>query len=551
MKTQEQKNIGNSNTNSINSNNKCTFIINFNGTTETMNLFEILNIVSKSFDEEDKIINCSLPNKVLVNKTGHHESYKTSKIITSLLQLGIPLEATYEIAQSTANRIKQHISSNNNAQESITTKDIRKLVTMSIQEMDMEKFSYTNIESWSNQYIRRYGHNNKRVQVYYSDNENIDDISFDYINNKLAKELVSEITKGKLDYDKLTSRYKNDIASEILHFVNRCDLYKINYDILKEIIKEIATQPPHPWFINQDTLEEITKYDEECLNTNLKKLEHFEEFIPQSVKIETLHHAAALILEKYNFFLGCYDLSAFYLLKDLLYNIVDPEKWDLSISYSKLSNLLSDLAFAHIDVMLLCDTVNKINDFIKNHNINNEDFDQLLLSFGKLSLQLYKLGYKEEVELFLNSCWEDYSLDEAIKNLKLIFYSLFPIKSWNLTSLSNLFWLNYKAIKLDSYLNIKNQILVVYNNGKLSNFDFLKKLKEAKTLNVCNTIIVIGNDDISSTETLNTINKFLINNNLSQNYIAFLIKQKDLCEIFESTNKIECFNNIISKQLYM
>ncbi len=551
MAIPEQKNIGSGNINNVNSNNKCTVVININGKNETMNLLDVLSMISKSFDEVDKTINISLPNKVLVNKTGHHEAYQTSKIITSLLQLGIPLEATYEIAQATVDRIQRYILSNDTPKKEITTKDIRKLVTMSIQEMDMDKFSYTNIESWSNRYIRRYGHNNKRVQVYYSDSENIDDISFDYINNKLVREIVCEITKGKLDYEKLPSRYKNDVASEILHFVNRCDLYKINYDVLKRIIKEISIQPPHPWFISQDTLNDIMKYDEECLKGNLDKLEHQMGSSFQSVKIETLHHASALILEKYNFFLGCYDLSSFYLLKDLLNNIVDSEKWDLSISYSKLNDLLSDLAFSHIDVMFLCDIVNKINDFIKNQNINNMEFDRLLLLFGKLSLQLYKLGYKEDVALFLKSDWDNYSLEETVKNLKLIFYSLFPAKSWNLKSLSNLFWLNYKAIKLESYSDIKNQILVVYNDGELKNLDFLKKLGEAKTINVCNTIIVIGKDEKTLNKTISEINEFLVNSKLERSYITFSIRKQELHEIFEADNKINCLDTIISKQLYL
>lgn len=554
MTVTEQKNIGSGNTNTVNSNNILTFTININGNTECVGLSDLFKAIGKNFKEIDKEINESLPQKVLVNKTNYNEAYQTNKIITSLLQLGIPIEATYEIAQATVNRIKEFILTNKDETVQLTTKDIRKMVSVSIQEMDIERFSYSNIENWNNLYIRRYGHNNKRVEIYYSDSDRIDSISYDYINSKLLKDIIYEITKGKIRYETISSRYRNDIATEILAFINRCDLYRINYDVLKSIIKEIAVQPPHPWFINNETRKEIMHYDAECLDTNIVKLEYSLDNnldCSQSVKIEILHHASALILEKYNYFLGCYDLSSFFLLKDLLNNVVNKEKWDLAISFSKLSHLLSDFSYSYIDIMDYIETVNQINDAIKNHSISNSEFDKILLKFAKMCKQLFELSHNDGVVDFLNSDWSSQQLENVIKNLKLIFYSVFPVKTWNLSSLGYLFWLNYKTISLESYSEVKPQILVVYNDGKLNNYDFLKKLKDAKTRNVCNTIVVVGSNQEFASQTYNTINNYLTANNLEQVYISFIFGQDEITSLFKARNKVKTFDKIIEKQLEM
>ena len=84
----EQKNIGSGNINTSNSNNSITCIVNINGENVNIDILKILDSITRVFENEDRTINDILPNKVLVNKTNHHESYQTVKIITSLLQIG-------------------------------------------------------------------------------------------------------------------------------------------------------------------------------------------------------------------------------------------------------------------------------------------------------------------------------------------------------------------------------------------------------------------------------------------------------------------------------
>ena len=547
----EQKNIGSGNANNSNSNNKITCIININGKDETVEILSILNAVAQNFEVEDKKINESLPNKILVNKTNHKEAYQTVKIITSLLQLGIPLVATYEIAQSTVNRIKEFCYNNSTSTESLTTKDIRKMVSQSIQEMDIEKFSYSDIESWNNLYIRRYGHNNKRVKIYYPNSDESDFISYEYIHNKLLKDIVSEITKTHVNYAEIPSRHKRDVATEILAFINRCDLYKINYVVLKDIIKEIALQPPHPWFINQETKEEIIEYDVKCLKKNISELE---ESIsnninsPQSAKIEVLHHASALILEKYNFFLGCYDLSSFYLLKDLLNNLIDREKWDFTVTYSKTSELLLDLSFSFIEVVQLNETINQINNFLKNQDINNLEFDKLLIQFSDYALQLFELGHKNEVYQFIETDWKTLPASDITKYLKLLMYSIYPVKIWKLETNEMFFWINYKTVRSESFENIKNQIFVVYNDGNLSDYNFLVHLETASTINACNVIFAIAENEEIAIKTRDSINEYLTNHQLAREYMVFWMNKSTAKKLFEAKNKMRFLDKLMLDQ---
>lgn len=547
----EQKNLGSNNKNISNINTEIMCTININGKSESINILDILNVITKNFEEEDKKINGLLPNKILVNKTNHKESYQTVKIITSLLQLGVPLLATYEIAQSTLIRIKEFCQSNPNSTNNLTTKDIRKMVSLSIQEMDIEKFSYSDIESWNNRYIRRYGHNNNRIKIYYPDSDKSDYISYDYIINKLLKDIVSEVTKNHIEYAKISSRYRSELAAEILSFINGCDLYKINYEVLKNMIKEIALQPPHPWFINQETKKEIMEYDVECLKKNMIKIE---ESIgngidsPQSAKIEVLHHASALVLEKYNTFLGCYDLSSFFLLKDLLSTLVDSNKWDLTVEFSQVSELLSDLAFSFIEVNQLIENVNQINHFLKNHDINNLEFDVLLINFSKYALKLFELGHESDVRNFINSEWNKHPISYVTKNLKLLFYSIYPVKNWKLKNQESFFWINYKLIRSVSYETIKNQIFVIYNDGNLSNYDFLKHLKKANTINVCNVVLAIAEDEEKAIITRNIIDTYLTEHKLAREYMVFWLSKDSIKKLFESKNKMKYLDEIMLEQ---
>ena len=552
----EQKNIGTNNTNNNNSNNSLYCTININGNNEEIDIISVLKSLSNNFEDEDRIINSSLAKKVLVNKTHHEEKYKTDKIITSLLQLGIPLMAAYEIAEDTIHRIKCFINKskkdNNNQKPILTTKDIRKMVSLSIQQMDLERYSYSDIESWNNKYIRRYGHNNQRVKVYYPGCIRTDYISYEFIRNNLLADVVNDITKGRIQYTEIPTRYTNEISKEILDFVNNCDLYNINYDTLKSMIKEIAIQPPHPWLVNKETRQSVIEYDIECLENNIKKIKSAftnDEPTPQPAKIEILHHASALILEKYDYFLGCYDLSSFYLLVGIINELINKQNWDLTIENSKISNIISDLSFSNISIKRFVECLNQISHFLSEHKINNTEFDKYLLEFGEYALRFIELGNNDDVGEFLNTSWKETPNDKVIYNLKLLLYSIYPIKNWNLNTKENYFWLKYYNTSSNIIENLKNQFFVIYNDETISDWSFLSNLSTAKAINLCNLIIVISEDEECAINSCNYINKHLIDNKLAQSYVVIWLDKNHLDLLYNSKNKMKDFDKIIDEQL--
>lgn len=542
---------------SNNSKNQKNFgISNKNISVDTINInssiADLLKTLSYSFDAEDKEINRKLPNRVLINKTQGHETYQTSKIMSSLLQLGIPLTAAFEIAQKTIEKVWNYIDLNASSDDSapLSTKNIREMVSQSIQEMDINKFSFSQIESWVNKYARRYGHNNHVVKIYKLDGSESIPVSYDYISGEFLDDVISEIISDESVFLEISQHYRKEIATEILDFINNCDLYKVNYDVLKNIIIEIAIQPPHPWFVNNKTQKTIKKYDEECLEKNLKKIKvaiQNDNPVPQSSKLEIIHHASALILETHNYFVGCCDLSAFYILKDILTDLIDPSKWDFVISKSKFSNLLTDITLSDLDVNKLMNEITSINKYINTRRINNEGFDKCIITFAEYALKFCHFSYYEEVENFVNGNWTEYNICDTIRYIKLLFYSVFPCKRLNLESQANSFWLSFSDIRVDSLPIEGTQIFACYCND--INFDFTcLDFLTNKSWMKCNTILIISSDASTCKQLCKNAISRLEQIHLSNKYGVFYIDKENSKRLFESNNKIKTFNDCLLEQ---
>lgn len=542
-----QLNIGFGNTNT-------TIIINIGEHRYETDIFVILNMISSMFAEEDKKINDALPQKVLVNKIDAEETYRTEKIISSLLKLGIPLTATYEIAKSTTDKIWAFIKEpNRNNNDRLSTKDIRRMVSLSIQEMDLSRFSCWDIENWTNKYSRRYGHNNRIVEIYGFDNGDIVNISYDFIRNTLIPDVVSAIAGNREIRHEITGKYEKEIAEEILAFVNQCDLYRINYKILKNMVIEIALQPPHPWFINDSTKKSIIAYDCECLINNINKITcaiNNIKTVPQASILEVLHHASAIILESHNYFLGCYDLSCFFLLKNLLEKITTSKHDDVIIDLMKLSSLLADIVFANIDINQLMDVVLRINKFLLKKNVvesNLTEFNMQVLNFGKMAIAIKDLGKKEQVHKFLTSKWNLFNNNEIVENVKLLFYSVYPCKSYNLTATQPYFWLQYSNI-ISNIFSDKKKVFVVCNTLECDDYSFLHTLKHANVRNLCDRIFVVCEKKEDCFAVQRKVCDFLTENHIDDHYITLWFDKQELLNIFNSENKIEYFDSIIENQ---
>ena len=124
----------------------------------------------------------------------------------------------------------------------------------------------------------------------------------------------------------ITKSQLSDLANEIIVFINNCDLYIIDYKILRSMVQEIITKPPHPWLINEQQRNTIIEYDRHAVESNLQQVKECKENsleIPQAVFVELLHHTSAMMLDRYFSFCGCADLDAFTILTQYFKKLIE------------------------------------------------------------------------------------------------------------------------------------------------------------------------------------------------------------------------------------
>lgn len=458
-----------------------------------------------------------MPHRVLINKTGEREQYKTEKIIHSLLNLGIPLIPTYEIANATIKKLQIQLQNVHDFDTYLSTKDIRKMVSLAIQECNTSKYSMSDIESWSNKYARRYGHNNRNVEIYWDKSEKVKDVSYDYIANEFLDDVINDISHGNSIKSELSATYRRDMATEILDFINHCDLYRIRYGLLKQMVIEIATQPPHPWMVYNTIRNDILKYDYDALMTNMKTLNNAlknnaDYSIPQSAELEILHHAAALLLGMHNYFFGCYDLTAFFQLKEVLKTLQDSFCWNDAITRSKVSSLLTDISFAGIEINKLVCLIDRLAINVRQHKILTTEFAQDVQTFGNWAIQIYDLGNRDKIEHILNSNWDEHTPEEVLSAVKPLLYSIFPSRRYKITYEKNYFWINYSFVNLPSFEknDYKSSLFVIYADTIDMDIEFLELLSANQTKKNCNTILLITEDNNSSIILNHRINQLSI-----------------------------------------
>ena len=235
---------------------------------------ELWDALINQFKIKDDEINRLLPENVLINKTQGKEQFSSSKIISSLMKIGIPFPATVEIVENTIMKVEKWISENENSDHRLTTKIIRQIVSSVIQNLDSTKWSRMNIENWNAKYVRRYGHNNRIVQIYdipqEINTEPIVNISYEFIRRSLIPDIIRTLFPDVNVSKEVSSKNLSEMSDEIIAFINSCDLYMIRYTLLKDMISEIAIQFPHPWFVCNSKRASIIAHDKESVQKNLQ-----------------------------------------------------------------------------------------------------------------------------------------------------------------------------------------------------------------------------------------------------------------------------------------
>lgn len=410
------------------------------------------------------------------------EDFSVQKILISLTKIGIPLNKVFYILEKVVTQItlKSFFEKN---EKIISTNDIRRCVYQQICNMpiDGEATGYE-INEWSSKYARRYGHSNRRLKIHMPDgNEKF--LSYKFVISDLLKDLVVKITENEEYYKNTYRNELNYIAEEIIYFLKNCDLYEVRYDILLEFIGEIATQPPHPWLICNQTKEGIIDYNQETLEKHLKNIEDGKQ--EEITILETVYHATAIILGYYSMVIGIHESSPISLLAQAINKMNTGEK--IPIQRSNLLQLENDLNKCEIDWGNFSIIINEIYiDMVSNNNFSGERLKRNAIEIGKIA---YKL-------IALHRSGGDKGTFSAIEEIASIFEVKegFAVKR-PLQDLNFCFWItpNWSNEQIKEF-ELKKQILVViigknieYRQKEL--FQYLCSKKDN-----CSDIIFIKDD---------------------------------------------------------
>lgn len=412
--------------------------------------FESVEDYFKKYDDE---INAYFNNGIVYSKLKNvNRPFCSSKIFASLLKLGIPLEHAYQIVYDVVQKLQQNIMDEKYKDENLSTHEIRKIVADAILYCNLENVSIEEIELWGDKYVRRYGHDSQRAYVYFKHDIQTYEVGYGFIKKTLLPDIIKTLNvKDNTHESKIRKTQIDSFSEEILDFVNNCNMYGINYDILKEFVIEMALQPPHPWFVTEENFLRTSQYDLDILPKHCERLKESrknEKYTELHYTIcEALHHAASSILARYREVLGCNDLDAFYNLERIVGKLHKRKYKDLLVEKSLIKNIVADLKYIDVSLSDFYDLLGKIDYKLTDRknlfNVTN-DFVDYVLDFCDIAIKLGNNVDKERIELFLENDWNLYCINEKNSYIRAAFYSIDGIIVKNfLKKFSNCFWIDH------------------------------------------------------------------------------------------------------------
>jgi len=355
------------------------------------------------FKEEDKIINNRLSENQVRNKNGYYEPFESEKIMRCLITIGIPFPAVAEITKITIDELLELLPEAER-RKSLNTKTIRQEVINAIEHLDTTRWDKELIKKWSKKYIRKYGHNNRTIKFCNIPSDRFDgvkqaDASYKFVREVFLKQLFQESCPYTV-YDGISSTQEKILVDSIIDFINDCDVYIINYEVMLQMVKEIVNKPPHPWFIDERFRQEIIDYDRHGVESNLKEIarcEKREMEIPYIVFSELLHHTSAMMLDQYFHYCGCTDFDAFYILCETINEILEAKEegktWNLENDVERRKQLFLDLVENDMGLYSYASKLATVNPQ-KVHMGNTKEYISAIKDFANTSLKI--VGRKSE-----------------------------------------------------------------------------------------------------------------------------------------------------------
>lgn len=478
---------------------------------ELSDIFEpyLINLIDSKIKEVDNKVNNLFPELVESARTKDNNTRFSSKLmISSLGLIGVPIDAAILILDSIVPEFEL-ISANSKV---LSALQIRECVANALLKFDSKFYTNKKVQVWADRYIRRYGNPERRIQVLYNDG-NLKILDIEFLRNNLIPHLVSTILSQTRyeDFKKwVTESEVRAMAREILDMVSSLNIYRIHYETLLLLSKEMALQPPHPWLVQK-------AFDFEAVYYNYDRaMHHFNNITKKYTDVETplllysarecLHHSCSAILSYYGICIGCGDNSAIHNLDLILKNMYSRKK-ELINHYSRVDVFYCDLKKYDIEII---DIINCIVRIKLNINVNNISSPDIIKDHTK---------HIEVIVLLMKQLLENYVQVNLLRNVnievlqKVDFInvaqnaiSIFPnieIVSKN----KNHFWVKHVFSKyFGDLISEKSLVLITCNSQKNHNKEIeLAKRYLKERQGISNSFIILSNRHISQTDKLQLI----------------------------------------------
>ncbi|MDD3627976.1 MAG: restriction endonuclease [bacterium] len=365
---------------------------------------ENLDLISQSLKNLFEEIDQNIANRIIFIDSKKRSSdgkiiFVSEKIIYSLTNIGVPLNYSIHILDMVIEKIMEFPEGS-----TVETSDIRRLVSTGLYVLHTRNDVTANAQKcqiWGDLYLRKYGNPEGPIKIIHRDGR-FDKLRHGIIENSIIPEVFSEITdRNKADIlKKFSKKERNEMRDEVMRIVQELGIYKIHNQTLQYLVRDLATQPPHPWVFNIKEPEPFIKYNMDRVFKNLKNAKNYNNALDypncRNSIIETVHHVSASILGYYEEFPGCGFLAPFYNLKNLLNKMRLFFRYRADKTYNENSSLIrrADEIREEIDLF----GRSKIWEINHDLIINNNSLDVFLEKLESIDHNL-KILHRDEIIL--------------------------------------------------------------------------------------------------------------------------------------------------------
>jgi hypothetical protein len=309
--------------------------------------------IGELFKTTDRLFREIISGSGVIYRKNTPIEFSSEALFSSLIVIGIPVQIAIEVPAQIIHLLKTLIEYAEEDFE-LTTNNIRAAVLQVLTGLQFRPDSFTadEVSTWCSAYVRRYGSGSSFLQVI--DNGIEVELNYEYIKQKLLPHVLERVLGLEKGQDAVgqykyffSSHVMAHMAKEIIRFINTLNLYSIQYKTLYFLVRDTMLQPPHPWIVNEATMEIVLRYNLERASFHYKTI--FGQFTEASPALfipsarECCVHLCAAILSYYGCLLG---IESRYGLGELM-RVIQLKLYQTNVpmwNYCRLYNLEADLS---------------------------------------------------------------------------------------------------------------------------------------------------------------------------------------------------------------